>query len=125
MVQEISMTNNHAQSPAPPLQLRTDTVDGATVVRCSGYLTFEVAAHFKNHVRPLIAPSKRLVIDMTDVGYMDSSGLGAVVSLYVSARKAGCEFHLVNFNQRVRQLLGMTNVLSIFETCGKFMLKIQ
>lgn len=119
------MINNPAQSPAPPLQLRTDTVDGATVVRCSGHLTFEVAAHFKNQVRPLIAPAKRLVIDLTDLTYMDSSGLGAIMSLYVSAKKAGCEFHLINFNQRVRQLLGMTNVLSIFETCGKFMLKIQ
>ena len=118
------MSTSPPQNPASPFQFRTETVDDATVVRCSGHLTFEVAAHFKNQVRPLIAQTKRLVIDMTDLAYMDSSGLGAVMSLYVSARKAGCEFHLINFNQRVRQLLGITNVLSIFETCGKFMIKL-
>jgi len=119
------MSTNPTQPPQPALEIRTESADGATLVHCRGRLTFEAAARFKNQVRPLIAETKRLVIDFTDVAYMDSSGLGAVVSLYVSAKKAGCEFQLINFNQRIRQLLGMTNVLSIFETCGKYMLKIQ
>ncbi|MGD0693640.1 MAG: STAS domain-containing protein [Terriglobia bacterium] len=119
------MTTNPAQNPSSSFGLRTETGDNATVVRCSGHLTFDVAAHFKTQVWPLISETKCLVIDLTDVAYMDSSGLGAVMSLYVSAKKAGCEFHLINFNKRVRQLLGMTNVLSIFETCGKFMIKLK
>jgi len=107
-----------------PIQLEVKTSPEATTVSCRGRLTFEDAAHFKQQVRPLIDGAKSIVLDFTNIAYMDSSGLGAVMSLYVSAKKAGCEFHLINFNPRVRQLLGLTHVLSLFETCGKFMIKI-
>ena len=118
------MSTSPPKSRASPFEFRTETLDDATIVRCSGHLTFDVSAHFKVELRRLIPQTKRMVIDSTDLDYMDSSGLGAVMSLYVSARKAGCEFHLINFNQRVRQLLEMTNVISIFETCGKSMIKL-
>ena len=118
------MSTNPPQTPPTALELHTETTDGGTLVRCRGRSTYDAAARFKNQVRPLIAETPKLVIDLSDIAYMDSSGLGAVVSLYVSAKKAGCEFQLINFNARVRQLLGMTNVLSIFETCGKFMIKM-
>jgi anti-sigma B factor antagonist len=51
---------------------------------------------------------------------MDSAGLGTIVALYVSARRADCDLRLINFNKRVRELLGMTNLLSIFEACGQY-----
>ena len=50
---------------------------------------------------------------------MDSSGLGAIVGLYVSAKKLNCEFLLINYNSAIRDLLGVTNVLSMFEDCGR------
>jgi anti-sigma B factor antagonist len=49
---------------------------------------------------------------------MDSSGLGTIVKLYVSGRTSGCTVSLINFNRRVRELLGMTNLLRIFESCA-------
>jgi anti-sigma B factor antagonist len=45
---------------------------------------------------------------------MDSMGLGTVVRLYVSAKSAGCDLKLINLGKRVRQLLSVTNLMSVF-----------
>jgi anti-anti-sigma factor len=50
---------------------------------------------------------------------MDSVGLGTVVSLYVSARKANCQFLVVNIRPRIRELFSVTRVLSLFEPAGE------
>jgi len=47
-----------------------------------------------------------------------------VVRAYVSAKTSHCELQLVNLNQRVRELLGMTNLLSVFGACGQYMTKM-
>jgi anti-anti-sigma factor len=50
---------------------------------------------------------------------MDSSGLGAVVTLHVSARTRGCRLEVVNASKQILELFSMTNVLSLFETTGR------
>jgi anti-sigma B factor antagonist len=71
-----------------------------------------------SHPRGLPTDSlfKRIVLDLTDLTHMDSSGLGTVVRLYVSAKSAGCALELINRGPRIRQLLGVTNLLSVFTT---------
>jgi len=66
-------------------------------------------------VRNLIPESKRIVLDLTDVTYMDSSGLGAIVGIYLSAKRQHCEMKLINLNQRVKELFRITNMAKIFE----------
>ena len=105
---------------SPGLGLKVCIQDGATAVRCSGRLTAGLTANFKEQVKDLIRPAKLVVLDLTDLEHMDSAGLGTIVALYVSARRANCELRLINFNKRVRELLGMTNLLSIFEACGQY-----
>ncbi len=51
---------------------------------------------------------------------MDSSGLGAIIGVYVTAKKSDCELRLINLSQKIRELLGMTNLLSVFESCGQY-----
>jgi anti-anti-sigma factor len=51
---------------------------------------------------------------------MDSSGLGAIIAVYVSAKKASCELQLINLSKKIRDLLGMTKLLSVFESAGQF-----
>lgn len=98
---------------------------GETLVcNCTGKLNSDSAARFKSDVKDLLQQYRRVVLDFTHVVSMDSSGLGAVVSLYVSAHSAKCGFQLVNFNQRVRELLGITKLLSAFEDCGRYMIKM-
>jgi anti-anti-sigma factor len=51
---------------------------------------------------------------------MDSSGLGTIVALYISAKNAGSTLELINLSPRIRELFGLTNLLSVFETCGRY-----
>ena len=118
------MPTDPSKVPASRLKLDVHTVEDATVVRLSGNLTRAAAATFKEEVKALIPQSKRLVLDLSEVAYMDSSGLGAVVSLYITAKKASCDLQLINLSKRVRELLGLTNLLSVFETTGQYFVKM-
>lgn len=100
------------------LRLETRRRGDATTILCAGNLTLEHAHVLKNHGKAAIAQSSRLVLDLQDVVRMDSAGLGAVVGLYVSARKAKCEFLLINYNQSIKDLLGITQLLSVFGSCA-------
>ncbi|MGE5206368.1 MAG: STAS domain-containing protein [Chlamydiota bacterium] len=115
-----------ATTPGSPrlLTLRTRTEPDAIVVECRGRLVREATDQLRQTVKPLIAQTSCLVLDLTDLAHMDSSGLGALVGLYVSAKTTGCQLQLINLNQRIRQLLGMTHLLSAFEACGKYMIKM-
>ena len=113
-------------SPTPTrnLRLRISKTPESVTVCCHGDLTSEVADLLRNEVKPLIPTTKHIVLDLTNIRLMDSSGLGTIVKLYVSARSSGCNLALINFNKRVRELLGMTNLLRIFETCGEHMTRL-
>jgi anti-anti-sigma factor len=101
------------------LKLRTYTRDDATVVECTGKLIAEHSNSLKSHVQSIIPHAKRIILDLNAVTRMDSAGLGAVVGLYASARKAKCDFLLINYSKPVRDLLGLTNLLSVFEACAQ------
>jgi anti-sigma B factor antagonist len=105
--------------PAPCLTLEIDHTDDVTIVRCHGQLVSELSNIFYSRVRPIIPATKRIVLDLSDVTRMDSMGLGTLVSLYTSARAAGCEMQLLNIGKRVRELLGLTNLLSVFTIIGE------
>lgn len=118
------MSTNPAAAPLPALQLQTSKTDQAIVLKCSGHLTFDVSANFKSEVKALIPETRRIILDLTNLAYMDSSGLGAIISVYVSAKRCGCELRLINFNKRVRDLLGITHVLSMFEDFGQYNIRM-
>jgi len=64
----------------------------------------------------VIPETKTIVLDLSNVTYMDSSGLGALVGIWVSARKDGCELKLVSISQRVKELLHLTSLDKVFAT---------
>ncbi len=111
-------------APLRGIKLETLTVEGTTVVKCSGRLTLDVSGPFRREIKTLIPGNKRLLLDLANLTYMDSSGLGAIVGLYISAKASGCELRLANFNERVRELLGLTKVLSALEACGEYLIRI-
>ncbi len=92
---------------------------GVVVMECKGNLIMETAPHLKEAVRKIIPHEKRITLDLGGLKRMDSSGLGALVGLYISARKASCELKLVNMSRPIRELLGLTNLLSVFEDVGR------
>jgi anti-sigma B factor antagonist len=107
---------------APPIRhltLEIEHINEKAIVRCHGQLVSGRTDVLYSKVRPLIPDTKRIVLDLSDVNYMDSMGLGTLVSLYTSARAAGCEMQLLNIGKRIRELLGLTNLLSVFTIIGE------
>ena len=80
------------------------------IVRCSGRITFGTTESLKTSVKPLFPQSRRVVLDLTDVNYVDSSGLGAVVGLYVSAKFANCQLKVIYSNKSLEKLFSMTRL---------------
>lgn len=113
------MSFNLPEAATTGLKMQTHTQDDATVIQCVGTLTAEYSGSLKDHVKNLLPHSKQIVLDLKEVTRMDSAGLGAVVGLYVAARKAKSNFILINYNKSIRDLLGITNLLSVFEACAQ------
>lgn len=114
------MGNETKEISVSGLTVRTEREDDIGVVVCSGRLTAENASALKDLVKGMIPHEKRLLIDMGEVTRMDSAGLGALVGIYVSAKHASCELVLINMSKPVRDLLGISQLISVFEACGKF-----
>jgi anti-sigma B factor antagonist len=112
-----------AQSVAK-LTLVTSSEGDATIVRCTGKLVAGSTSMLKAEIRSLIPASKRIVLDLTELSYMDSSGLGTIIGLYVSAKGAGTRLEMINLSNRVHELFSITNVLSLFEVCGEQNIRI-
>jgi anti-sigma B factor antagonist len=86
-----------------------------SVVKFHGRIVSSTARDLEKPVKPLIARGGRIILDLTDVAYMDSLGLGALVALKVSAIDKGyCTLQLVNLTPRLMQLLRLTNLLQMF-----------
>jgi len=115
---------NFAVKPVSQLTLVRSTEGDATIVRCSGKLVTSSTGTLQTEVRGLLPGAKRIVLDLTDLGYMDSSGLGSIIGLYVSVKTAGGRLEVINLSARVRQLFSITNVLSLFEVCGEQNIRI-
>jgi anti-sigma B factor antagonist len=106
-----------AASPVPVPELTAETMKAAdeTLVRCTGRITSASSGILQAEVRKHIPHAKRVVLGLTDVSYMDSSGLGALVSVYLSARRQNCELRVINLNQRLKELFRITKLAAVFE----------
>jgi anti-anti-sigma factor len=104
---------------ATRLSFAVEKTGELAVVRCSGRLVAGVNDRLYVEVSQLIPGSKRIVLDFADLTHMDSTGLGTLVRLYVSAKSNGCILELVNIGKSVRQLLGITHLLSALEAVGQ------
>lgn len=105
---------------ASPLTLEIDRQDRLVVVRCRGKLVAGTTDLLHAEVSRLIPEAQRIVLDLTELTHMDSMGLGTVVRLYVSAKSAGCDLKLINLGQRIRQLLGISRLLSVLAAVEDF-----
>ena len=98
------------------LKMSEKVVDGITVLSVSGRVVFgDEASALRDKVKALLATSKQLVLNLGGVSYIDSGGLGVLVSLFTSARSAGGDIKLANLTQRVGDLLQITKLLTVFD----------
>src|SRR5580658_2855521 len=88
-----------------------------TTVTCHGRLVAGNSGEIGDLVKPLIPLGGRIVIDLGDLSYLDSSGLGALVALKASALRQGyCVLELANMTPRVLDLLRITNLPHLFSS---------
>ena len=97
-----------------------ESIRGEVVIVCpDGRLTVETEQQLKQAVARLLAAGHvRLVLNLADVPYIDSCGLGAMVHAYTSARRLGGDLKLLNVSSRIQHLLGLTRLNTVFETCA-------
>jgi len=98
------------------LRMSTRTLDGVMVVDCSGRIVFgEESASLRDAIKKLLSESPKVVLNLRDVTYIDSGGLGTLVSLYTTAQNAGGALKLARLTQRVDDLMQVTKLVTIFE----------
>jgi anti-sigma B factor antagonist len=95
----------------------TRQVAGVTIVDISGRIELgEESAAVRNTVGDLLsAGNKRILLNLAGVDYIDSSGLGALVSSYTSVRKQGGELKLLNLTNKVSDLMQVTKLYTVFD----------
>jgi anti-sigma B factor antagonist len=98
------------------LTLAMRTKNGILVVDCSGRIVYgEEAQLLRGTVRNALSESKRIVLNLGEVNYIDSGGLGVLVELRTSAHNAGGAIKLASLTQHVSDLLQITKLLTVFD----------
>ena len=112
-----------AANPLPSnqeLQLSTEKKAEEIMVHASGRITSSTSDLLQSTVRGLIPGAKRIVLDMAQVHYIDSSGIGALVSVYLAASRAQCDMELANPQPRIRDLFELSRLTAVFENRGGY-----
>jgi anti-sigma B factor antagonist len=99
------------------LKITNSEIDGITVLALDGRIVLgEETSKLRETVKKLISDGKsKLVLDMKNVTMIDSSGLGALVAAYSSAKSGGASLRLSNLGAHFNQLLQITKLLTVFE----------
>ena len=95
----------------------TRQVDGVTIVDLSGRITLgEGSTMLRDIVRDMIAKgNKKILLNLGDVTYIDSSGIGELVSAFTTVRNGGGELKLLNLTKKVHDLLQITKLYTVFD----------
>ena len=99
------------------LNVKTRKVENAVVVDLSGRLTIgEPVLLLRETIRVLVGDGARnFILNLGDVGYIDSSGLGELVSLFTTVRNKQGDVKLLNLTAKAKDLLQMTKLLTVFD----------
>jgi len=108
--------NKAAAGPGGALGLASRREDGGRVLSVSGQLTERECVEFVAALeKELAAGPQRLVLDLKELTYISSAGLGTLVSAHGKFREAGCRMILAGASDRVRKLLALTNLDRLIE----------
>jgi anti-sigma B factor antagonist len=99
------------------LTIASREVDGVAVLDLSGRITLgEGSVQLREAFRSLIGKgSKNILLNMGDVSYIDSSGLGELVSAYTTAKNQSAALKLLNLTKKVQDLLQLTKLYTVFD----------
>jgi anti-sigma B factor antagonist len=99
------------------MKISTRKVDGVTIVDCSGRITLgEGSVTLRETVTQLLGKGeKKILLNLGDVNYIDSSGIGELVSAFTTVRKQGGDLKLLNLTKKVHDLLLITKLYTVFD----------
>ena len=99
------------------MKASTRQVDGVTIVDLSGRITLgEGSVVLRDSIKDLLSKGqKKILLNLGDVSYIDSSGIGELVSAFTSVRNQGGELKLLNLTKKVHDLLQITKLYTVFD----------
>lgn len=102
------------------LQSSTRQVEGVTIVDLSGRITLgEASVVVRDVIKDLMDKgNKKVLLNLGGVNYIDSSGIGVLVSSFTTVQSQGGELKLVNLSKRIHDLLQITKLYSLFDVKG-------
>jgi anti-sigma B factor antagonist len=98
------------------LKLQIRYTDDVTVVHCQGRIAYrDEAVELSDKIADLLPHTRQLILELSGVEMIDSAGLGELALMLTCARATGCSIKLAAPSKRVRHLLELTNLASVFE----------
>jgi anti-sigma B factor antagonist len=105
------------------LKLQSEAKPNESIIHCKGKIIAENLDVFEREIRdlmpgsrdPIAAIAYRIVLDLSNVTYVDSSGLGALLGVWTAARDKGYDLEIANLNPRVEKLVEMTKLDTVFK----------
>ena len=116
---EITLTKHRIKGEARgDMDIKNRQVDGVLVMDLGGKITMgEGSGQLRSAIQDaLAAGSKKILVNLGGVGYVDSSGLGELVGGYTTVKNAGGELKLLSLTKKVKDLLVITKLLTVFDT---------
>ena len=100
------------------MDIKERVVGGVSILDLSGKIVLgEGDIQVKDRIKDLLADGqKRILLNLADVNYIDSAGLGALISSYTTTRREGGSLKLVNLTKRIQDLLAITKLITVFDT---------
>jgi anti-sigma B factor antagonist len=99
------------------MKIATRQVDGVTILDLSGRITLgEGSVQLREAVRDLVGKgSKKIILNLADLSYMDSSGMGELVTAFTSVKNQGGELKLINLTKKIHDLMQITKLVTVFD----------
>jgi anti-sigma B factor antagonist len=99
------------------MKIETRTVGDVRILDCSGKITLgEGTMAVRNTVRDILKGNgKKIILNLADVNYIDSSGIGELVSTYTTVTNSGGQLKLLSLTKKIQELLAITKLLTVFQ----------
>jgi anti-sigma B factor antagonist len=100
------------------MDIKERVVKGVSILDLSGKIVLgEGDVQVKERIKDLMADGqRRVLLNLAEVNYIDSAGLGTLISSYTTAKREGGSLKLVNLTKRIQDLLAITKLITVFET---------
>lgn len=100
------------------MEIKERVVDSVSILDLTGKIVLgEGDGQVRDRIKDLLADGQRkILLNLAEISYIDSAGLGALISSYTTTKREGGQLKLVNLTKRVQDLLAITKLITVFDT---------